>query len=232
MALFSFDLHPVAAIEPWGLPDRPKLSWFALTLGDFRVHGDDALLFHEPDYQVAAYVRGVLATRAAATSRLPARFEALVSDWPRLDALYERTWSAQSDIDTELAYVAWRWLGERQPDFPETMSFIRVEDVVLVKDRERPGTSRSLPVDRYEAECRDVEARLMAAMSARIEAIEAGAQTLTPVSLDALREQHEGWRAEWASYEARAYEPDIAWDEAEGALRAIAEQLAIDLPLK
>jgi hypothetical protein len=235
MSLFTFDLRPTSAIEPWGLPARPKLSWFALTLGEFRVCGDAdgerALLFCDTDYQVAAHVRGVLATLAAAVAPMPSTFEALVADRARFNALYERSWAADGVIDSDLAYVAFRWFGERTPDFPETLAFMRLGDSMRIQDIEHPAIARQISPTSFEAECRDVGRRLLAKMSERIAAIESGKdKTRTPVSIDALRQEHEGWRAELESYESRAYVPDIPWDEAEAALRVIAERLAIELP--
>ena len=35
--LFEFELKKIEDIEPWGAPEKPSLSWFALTDGTFRV---------------------------------------------------------------------------------------------------------------------------------------------------------------------------------------------------
>ncbi len=43
------------------------------------------------------------------------------------------------------------------------------------------------------------------------------------VSTSSLRQQHETWRAEFASYFGE-YQPDISWQETEKALLAISEK--------
>lgn len=50
------------------------------------------------------------------------------------------------------------------------------------------------------------------------------------VNISSLWEQHETWRAEFASC-FREYVPDIPWQEAENALRTIAERKGIHFSL-
>ena len=49
------------------------------------------------------------------------------------------------------------------------------------------------------------------------------------VSVESLRQQHETWRIEFASY-FRKHEPDVSWEETEAALRTIAEKKGLRLP--
>ena len=78
--LFAFELAPVEEIEPWGTPEDPKLSWFALSFGTFSVNvGDQQLFVYSPeveaiwglgsrlvDYQVAGLARDMLEPVCAA----------------------------------------------------------------------------------------------------------------------------------------------------------------------
>jgi hypothetical protein len=67
-------------------------------------------------------------------------------------------------------------------------------------------------------------------MAVRIDALEAGREhAQIPLDVPSLRRQHEEWVSELAGY-FRDYQPDIPWDEAEAAVRAIAESAGVVLP--
>jgi hypothetical protein len=67
-------------------------------------------------------------------------------------------------------------------------------------------------------------------MDARISNIEAGdAHPQVVVDTIALREQHRSWQTELAAYFCE-YEPDVPWEDAEAALRAIARDAKVPLP--
>jgi hypothetical protein len=237
--LFTFDLRPTLDIAPWGEPGALSLSWFALTDGEFRIETVQEVLFREPDYQVAAYARGTLWTMASALAPLPRFFEELVCNRALLVDLYQRSWPTDRSFD-ERAYTAWRWLGERTPDFPEKMAFIRVGSDVHVLNTtwrgglDEEGTSKLgsyvLAVDDFALECRDLGDRLIAAMGSRIAGIGAGAQrTQIALDVDDLWKQQAGWRAEFDSYVSRSHVPDIDAKDAEAALRSIASDHGIVL---
>jgi len=256
MALFEFELARVEDIVPWDTSDGPSLSWFALTDGRFRMPAGDQVLFEYSeeivahwgtsvriaDYQIAAFVREMLGSVAAGTARLPERIERLAWDWDRLTEL-QRESDAVDDSDeaSDLAYAAWRWLGERSPwamylVAEPNFHFVRVGEEVRIhwdnRERKVEGIPvwtaqvgvHVLPVESFVEECRDFASRLLSDMDSRITAIEAGnAKAQTVVDVQSLREQHETWRAEFASY-FKEYQPDIPWEEAERALQLIAEK--------
>jgi Family of unknown function (DUF5984) len=43
LALFEFELIPVDAVTPWGPPNAPELSWYALTDGRFWIQAEGKL---------------------------------------------------------------------------------------------------------------------------------------------------------------------------------------------
>jgi len=172
VALFEFELEPVEDIEPWGEPGNQSLSWFALTLGNFRVHVGDQVLFRytdeilshwqsparDADYQIAAFARDILESVAAGVARLPKSIERLASDWQLLEQL--RT-PSDSDADPENEddiprgedryYKAWRWIGERSPwtsylvANPEFL-FIRIGDDLHIHWDNRERSIDGIPV--------------------------------------------------------------------------------------
>jgi len=132
MALFEFELDPVEQIEPWGKPESPNLSWFALTLGRFWMPVGDQVLFRyregafsqfgdeasrTVDYQMAAIADDILGSVATAVAPLPPFFASLASNREMMDRLsslpVEEEDEAEGDLD--LDYTAWRWLAERSP---------------------------------------------------------------------------------------------------------------------
>jgi hypothetical protein len=256
VALFEFELARVEDIVPWGTSDRPSLSWFALTDGRFRMPVGDQVLFEYSDeimahwgtggrvadYQIAAFAREMLGSVAAGSARLPKRIERLASDWNLLTALQRGADAVdESDEADELAYAAWRWLGERSPWASYLVAnpnfhFVRVGTQLRIhwdnRDRIVDGIPvwtaqlgvHAMPVESFVAECRDFAERLLSEMASRIESIEAGTvRARTALNTQSLREQQETWRAEFASY-FREYNPDIPWHEAERALQLIAER--------
>jgi len=256
MALFEFELARVEDIVPWETADGPGLSWFALTDGQFRMPLGDQVLFEYSDeimshwgivargaeYQVAAFAREMLGSMAAGAARLPERVERLAADWNSLTKLRGEVIPAdQSEEADEIAYTAWRWLGERSPwasylVASPNFQFIRVGAEVRIhwdnRDRVVDGCSVwsaqvgvcVMPVEAFVSECRDFATRLLVKMYSRIEEIEKEAvRAQVVVNPASLRVQHETWRAEFDSY-FREYAPDIAWQDTERALQVIAER--------
>ncbi len=253
MALFEFELASVEDIVPWGEPDNQSLSWFALTDGRFRmVVGEhtlyrytDEILLHweqserDAEYQVAAFARDVLGSVAAAVAPLPPTIERLASDWQLLLEL-EKPFDEVGETD-DLWSEAWRWLGERSPWTTYLVAcpkfqFVRVGTELRIHWDNRKQVIDGIPVwtarhgvhvmsaEAFLDESRDFVQRLLFAMHERISKIEAG--TMNPqveVSISSLREQHESWRAEFASCFGE-YQPDIPWQKTEKSLLAIAEK--------
>lgn len=253
MALFEFELARVEDITPWGEPGEQSLSWFALTDGRFRMVVGEQVLFRytdgimahlaiserDADYQVAAFARDLLGSVAAAVAPLPARISRLASDWQLLSELKKPTDDVPATED--FWYNAWRWLGERSPwtsylaECP-SIQFVRVGDEIRIHWDNRNLRIDGIPVwtaqqgvqvmsvEGFLEESRDFSRRLLTAMHDRIAGIESG--TMKPqieVSTSSLRQQHETWRAEFASYFGD-YQPDIPWQETEKALLTIAEK--------
>jgi hypothetical protein len=253
MALFEFDLANVEDILPWGKPGEQSLSWYALTFGQFRMIVGDQVLFRytdeisshwgcserHADYQVAAFVRSILGCVAAAVAPLPPRIERLASNWQLLMEL-EKPIDDMRAVD-DLWYDAWRWLGERSPSTSYLVAcprfqFVRVGDELRIhwdnREQEIDGLPvwtarqgvRIVSVEAFQEECREFVRRLLSNMHERIAGIEAGSmKPQVEVSTSSLKEQHETWRAEFATYFAD-YQPDVQWEEAENALQAIAEK--------
>jgi hypothetical protein len=161
--------------------------------------------------------------------------------WSGIRIQREAETSDASKEAEDLAYAAWRWLGERSPwasylVASPNFQFVRVgEELRIHWDNRgrvvdgRPVWSAQvgvhvMSVDAFVDESRDFSHRLLVEMDGRIGAIEAGAvRAQTVLNPGALREQHETWRAEFESY-FREYTPDIAWREAESALQVIAHR--------
>lgn len=253
MALFEFDLARVEDILPWGEPGEQSLSWFALTDGRFRMVVGEQVLFRytdeilshwgkserDADYQVAAFARDVLGSVAAAVAPLTPRIARLASDWQLVTEL-KKPFDDVRAVD-DLWYEAWRWLGERSPWTSylvacPTFQFVRVGDEIRIHWDNRNLSIDGIPVwtakqgvqvmsvEAFLEESSDFSRRLLSAMHDRIAGIESG--TMKPqieVSTSSLRQQHETWRAEFASYFGE-YQPDIPWQETEKALLAIAEK--------
>lgn len=203
MSLFHFELKTVEDIEPWGPPEEPSLSWFALTDGTFRINaGDQKLLEYSPeilahwktstadaDYQVAALAREVLGSFGHAIRPLPDTVELLVRNWALLEKLDEQC-RDEPDNEGDQSYAAWRWLAERTPwmsYFAATprISYLRVGDAVeihwdntkLLLDGIRVWTASrgtyALPVRDFVGECESFADRLLTAMKGRLVEIEA-----------------------------------------------------------
>ncbi|HEV7238920.1 MAG TPA: DUF5984 family protein [Thermoanaerobaculia bacterium] len=196
-------------------------------------------------YMIAALARDILGSVGPGAAPLPESIARLASDWELLARLRKESAAFKDDDAAEdLSYTAWRWLGERSPWTSylvanPNISFVRIGDDVHIHwdNREKlvdglpVWTARQgvhvLPVETFLAESRDFATRLLTAMDERIAGIEAG--TMRPqvgVSVPSLRQQHETWRSEYASY-FEEYEPDIPWDETEAALHTIAEKSGI-----
>jgi hypothetical protein len=253
MALFEFELASVEDILPWGEPGEQSLSWFALTDGRFRMVVGEQVLFRytdeilshwgkserDDDYQVAAFAREVLGSVAAAIAPLPPRIERLASEWQLLMELRKPTDDVRAVDD--LWYEAWRWLGERSPCTSylaacPTFQFVRVGAELRIHWDNREQRIDGLPVwtaqqgvhvmpvEDFLDECNDLSRRLLSAMHERIAGLETGAmKPQIEVNASSLQEQHETWRAEFASYFGE-YQPDVPWQETENALLAIAEK--------
>lgn len=193
----------------------------------------------DADYQVADFAREILECAAAGVAPLPPRIERLASNWPLLTELMKPI-EGELEADNDLLHEAWGWLGERSPNtswlvaYPR-IQFVRIGDELRIHwdnreqsiDGRRVWTAQhgvhAMPVGAFKDECMDFAQRLLAAMQERIAGIEAGAmRPQVEVSIRSLREQHETWRAEFASY-FRDHQPDMPWQEAENALVAIAE---------
>lgn len=156
MSVFRFELAAVEEITPWGLPNDPSLSWFALTLGDFWIELGDATLFqYTPealamwpkhptpyaDYQIASCVRDLRSCLEPALEPLPTELAAIAADVGALSELRTRTRATAALIDpddnADLHYTAWRWLGERSPWMgyfvePPRFQFVRLGNEIQI----------------------------------------------------------------------------------------------------
>jgi hypothetical protein len=197
-------------------------------------------------YQVAAFARDILSSAAPALAPLPPELARYAADVHAVAELQARTARARDQAATdEMAdryYAAWRWLGERSPCTSYLTQcprfwFVRLGDDLQIGYDNRGCVadgvpvwtaqlgSHTVPIDEFSAATRGLATGLLAAMSARIDAIRDGrVAPQAAVSADALREQHATWSAELAgSFQPRA--PDVAWDATLAAFAALGEVL-------
>jgi hypothetical protein len=259
MALFEFELRNPVEITPWRSEEGPSLSWFALTDGWFRMPVGNQVLFEyseglrrhlqlsdpRADYQIAALARDMLGCVSSARTLLPPRIERLAADWDAMRRFEVACFALpETDDPDNLAYNAWRWLGERSPwtsylvANPQ-VSFVRIGNEVRIywdnRSQQIEGTTawsaatgmHAIPVEVFSEECRLFSERLLAQMTLRIDSLEAGAlRAQTPVDCPSLRRQHEEWAAEFAGY-FRPREPDLTWAETERALAILAVRVGV-----
>ncbi|MBX3204535.1 MAG: hypothetical protein KF764_05670 [Labilithrix sp.] len=186
-------------------------------------------------YNVAAFARDMLSAAGASLAPLPALVERLAADWSNLAAL-DRLPRDHQEVES---YAGLRWLAERSPwtsylvEHPR-VSFVRVSNEIRVHwendNRQIDGipvwtATRgvfALSIEAFTEECRSFHDRLLRAMAARIDRIEAGrAKPLAEVDVSSLRQQHDTWQRELSDYTDRPYQPDVAWEDAESALRKL-----------
>ena len=255
MSLFNFELVPLVEVVPWGNEDARSLNWYALSEGVFHMRmGEHSLFEYSPkmqsefeikfaEYQVAAFVRDIVSTFAAALAPLPDFFERLA----RRHNIQELKQSVWGNDDSDEGYEAFRWLEERSPfasylvATPE-FSFVRLGDEVQVcwnnTQEIIAGSptwtagkgSCTLSAETFEKECRDFCDRLMSQMGERLDAIEGGSQTQVPVDVSALRVQHQTFCDEFAAFFTRA-RPEAKWGIAEQSIRRQAKEAGIELGL-
>lgn len=199
--LFNFMLTPLADIEPWGPPGQRRLHWFGLTHGQYWIEAGGARLLEYSDtvqrrhgisrycdYQVARLYEDVMALAPHVLDAVPADLVPVLADtgWQRspvsdmrwLDTAYL---SPGADIvlwsDTSTVHIEW---NNRDKRIEEAAAWSALQ-----------GCHRMTRAD-FVAECRSFHARLMAAMSERVDRVAAGA--LLPeiqVDLQALAREHE-----------------------------------------
>ena len=260
MALFEFDLDPVEEIVPWGSPDGPSLSWFALTLGQFRMPIGDQVLFRyreevlplgetrrDAHYQVASIARDILGSVAHGVAPLSPFFDLLVADRALLERLSAVELEDEPDSESGPQYTAWRWLGERSPwtgyfvECPE-FYFVRIGDRIHIRwDNRRKrvdGTeiweasygSYEMTVEAFTAECRDFSDRLLADMLKRISRIETGDSH--PKVAVSIDSLREQHESWRDQFDSYFHEewPDISWGEAEREIRKAAAICGASLP--
>lgn len=258
MALFEFELRDPADITPWGSQDKGfSLSWFALTDGWFRMPVGDRVLFEyseelrqhlkladpRPDYQVASFARDMLLCAMPAMAPLPPRIERMASDWDSMKKFEAACLALEETEDPDnLAYDAWRWLGERSPwtsylNATPRISFVRIGNEVRIhwdnRGQQTEGIEawtaakgmHAMPADVFYDECRAFSDRLLEQMARRIDLLETGKlRTQIPVDCASLRTQHQQWVAEFAEY-FRPREPDLPWTQTERALASLGEKV-------
>jgi Family of unknown function (DUF5984) len=94
----------------------------------------------------------------------------------------------------------------------------------------RRGTY-AISVQAFLAECHGFSERLLSAMESRIISIENGsARPQIPLDTSSLRKQLLEFKDEFEKSLSAEYQPDIAWDEAEKAMRDIAFKSSLTLP--
>jgi hypothetical protein len=260
MALFEFELTPVEEIAPWGCPDDPHLSWFALTLGQFRMPVGDQVLFRyrkealsnasdpqDADYQIASIARDIFGSVAPGLTPLPPFFEYLAADRELIDWLSSTPIEDDPDSESGSEYTAWRWLGERSPwtgyfvECPE-FYFVRIGDRIHIRWDNRTKCingcpiwtasygSREMSVEAFTAECRDFSNRLLAEMSNRISGIESGNSHPQVVVSIDSLREQHESWREEFDLDFHPKPPDILWEEAEREIRRAAATCAISLP--
>lgn len=251
MPLFEFELTPTIEIAPWGEGDDKHLSWFALSLGKFRMNTGNQILFRysneimdhwnlkerDVDYQVASFARDILGSYKPALSRLPEMLEAEVENWENLCDLH-RAAIAHDDY-----YEAFSWLGERSPDTgylvasPNVSFYLLKEKVVIGWDNrnrlvdgipvwEAQFGTIELSVDEFSKESQGFATRLLDQMRNRIQNLDDGVEKATiPTSNADLLAQHNHWKEEFSDYLRSPQTLDVSWGEAEKAFARILADL-------
>jgi hypothetical protein len=212
----------------------------------------DELLSHwgeserDVGYQIASIARDILGSVNPICTRMPPFFEHLAGNWDLLTRLYEWAPAKASRDDEDVIYNAWRWLGERSPWTSyfvahPNVQFVRIGDEVFIRwdnrgriIEDKPAWSAHfgvfvLPFQQLLYEARSFADHLLQAMDERIQGIEAGSlRPQVDISTKELRIQHEVWRTEFTTY-FTPRPPDVSWEEAEKAIRTIAERAEIPL---
>ncbi|AKV00151.1 hypothetical protein AKJ09_06814 [Labilithrix luteola] len=89
----------------------------------------------------------------------------------------------------------------------------------------------ALSVEAFVDECRSFRDRLLHRMAARIDEVEAGrAKPQADIDVASLRQQHATWEREFSDYTDGTHHPDVAWEEAESALRKLIPNFAPRAP--
>lgn len=206
MPLFEFELAPPGTMG--------TENWFMLSWGSFRINVGDEVLFRYTDgtdatYQLASFARDALCKVPGGIAPVPEIIERM--DRREIMRLY------RDEVDEELHYTAFRWMGQRAPwmsyllDRPE-FYYVRIGENVHIRwDNPPVWTAREgeyvLHVDAFLDECRSFAHRLVSQMRERID--------------DSMLRQHELWRCEYEGYLRLEHEPDIPWDETIAAIRKI-----------
>jgi Family of unknown function (DUF5984) len=206
MALFEFELAPPGTMG--------SDNWFNLSWGSFRINVGEQVLFRYADgtdatYQLASFARDALSKVAGGVAPVPELIERM--DRRELMRLY------RVEVDEELHYTAFRWMGQRAPWMSYLSDrvhfyYLRIGDDLHIRWDNPPAWAARegeyvLPVDVFLDECRGFADRLLSQMRERID--------------DSMLQQHEIWRSELASYLRLEHEPDIPWDGTLAALREI-----------
>lgn len=251
MPLFEFELTPNIEIAPWGEGDDKNLTWFALSLGKFRINTGKQTLFRytneildhwnleerDADYQIASFARDVLGSYGAALSPLPKLFEVEAENWENLCDLH------RAAVDHDNYYEAFRWLGERSPDTGylvscPNVSFYLVGEKVVVgwdnRDRLVDGIpfweaqfgTIELSIEEFKKESQGFASRLLDQMRTRIQNLDGGVEkaVIETSNADLLAQQSE-WEREFSGYLGSPQAPDMPWDEAEEAFERILTDL-------
>lgn len=251
MPLFEFELTPTIEVAPWGEGDDKHLTWFALSLGTFRINTGKQILFRytdeilehwslgerDADYQIASFARDVLGSYGSALSPLPKLFELEAENWESLCELH------RAAVDHDDYYEAFRWLGERSPDTGylvacPNVSFYLVREKVVVgwdnRDRFVDGIpvweaqfgTIELSIEEFKMEAQGFAARLLDQMRTRVQNLNDGIEKAAiPTSRDELLVQHHQWEDEFNGYLRSPQVPDMPWDEAEEAFGRVLADL-------
>jgi hypothetical protein len=254
--MFEFSLDATDSIEPWGNPDAPSLSWFALTLGKFwmPLGGGRELFRYTPeicahwqaatvhaDYQVAAFVREIVGAAGPALERLPPDLEQAADAWSDLSSAYRRARARAALRDA--THKAFGWLEERGPctswlvGYPK-IYFLRIgqdicisyDNIDAIVDGIPLWTEQlgrvSVPIADFREGVDALVRSLLAQMDERIEGIGSGALQLRCPVSIEALAQQREAFANEFASALRTPPQDIPWNETLNALRIVRSELS------
>lgn len=249
---FTFALRDLDDVEPWGEPEHPTLHWFGLTDGWYDLTIGDDHLFGGPDlprgveYPVVRLWEDLIEVAPQVLQPIPSALAARVES---IDAW--RQWSQRAlelDHPRELneAALSWWWRRELTStqfiDAPR-LHMWRVGEVLhlhwhtLLAEPGGPvwpsprGTAVTSP-DAFHSALINFDRDLLAAMEARVVAVERGWQR-TEIGIDVrgLRREHED-RAGWLEkgFQSEAARSPPPWESVLAGIDELERRIGSSLP--
>jgi len=232
----SFELRPLADVEPWGNPETGlSLSWFGLTDGWYDLVVAEHHLFRDAagdargiDYQVVRLWEDMIEVAPAVLEEIPAALADRVAAADRWGKWVEQAWDLDDALD--LCEVALSWWDERgidtgylrgapRPHFWRRGDELHVRWRSLPREPDYPYWSSPsgdavTSVAGFKDELVRFDRALVDGMRARVDAIvKAWSRPEITIDVDELCREHEH-RASWLARALTTKRPSIcSWDD-------------------